>query len=70
MISNDAIHIQAEGGGEHGNVESIGFWKLMTTYVGCMMSSDMLNMFLLHINGHNQNKEHTNVANGMDGPLV
>ncbi len=40
--------------------------KLMTTYVLCMMSSDMLNLVLLHINNHNQDKEHANVTYGMD----
>jgi hypothetical protein len=45
--------------------------KLMIACVRCMMSSgDMLNLFLLRINDHNWNKEHTDAANGMDGPLV
>jgi hypothetical protein len=45
-------------------------WKLMTIYVQCMMSGDMLNLLLLRISNHNRDKEHTNVADGMDGPLV
>ncbi len=44
--------------------------KLMTTCVQCMMSNDVLNMFLLHINDHNQNKEHVDVVYGMDMPLM
>lgn len=44
--------------------------KLMIACVWCMMSSDVLNMFLLHISDHNEYKEHTDVADGMDGPLV
>ncbi len=44
--------------------------KLMISCVGCMMSSDVLNLLLLCISGHNWNKEHTNVANRMDGSLV
>ncbi len=44
--------------------------KLMITYVRCMMFGDMLNMLLLHVNDHNQDKEHANNTNGMDGPLV
>jgi hypothetical protein len=45
-------------------------WKLMITYVWCMMSSDMLNLFLLHIKDHHWDKEHTYTIDGMDGPLV
>jgi hypothetical protein len=44
--------------------------KLMTTCVWCMMSSDVLNFFLLRINDHNWNKEHADVVDGMDGPMV
>jgi hypothetical protein len=44
--------------------------KLMITYVQCMMSSDVLNMFLLHISDHNRDKEHVDTADGMDGPLM
>jgi hypothetical protein len=32
--------------------------------------NDMLNLFLLCIGNHNQDKEHTDVAYGMDGHLV
>jgi hypothetical protein len=66
MISNDAIHVQAEEGGKDNNAKGIALQKLMTTYVLCMMSSDMLNLVLLHINNHNQDKEHANVTYGMD----
>ncbi len=44
--------------------------KLMTAYVRCMMFRDVLNLFLLCINDHNWNKEHMDVAYGMDGPLM
>jgi len=44
--------------------------KLMTTCVQCMMLSDVLNLLLLHINDHNQNKEHMDATYGMDRPLV
>ncbi len=40
--------------------------KLMTAYVWCMMSGDVLNLFLLCINNHNQDKEHADAAYGMD----
>ncbi len=46
------------------------FQKLATTYVRCMMSSDVLNLFLLHIYDHNQDKKHINIVDGMDGPLM
>ncbi len=44
--------------------------KLMIAYVRCMMFGDVLNMFLLHINDHNQDKEHVDAFDGMDKPLV
>jgi hypothetical protein len=44
--------------------------KLMIACVWCMMFNDMLNLLLLRINDHNQDKEHTDVAFGMDGHLV
>jgi len=34
------------------------------------MSSDVLNLLLLCINDHNHNKKHTDIIDGMDGPLV
>jgi hypothetical protein len=34
------------------------------------MPNDLLIMFLLRINNHNHDKEHTNNAYGMDRPLV
>jgi len=42
----------------------------MITYVWCMMSSDVLNLFLLHISNDTQDKEHVDTTNGMDGPLL
>jgi hypothetical protein len=42
---------------------------LMITCVQCVMSNDVLNMFLLHINDHNQNKKHVDVVYRMDMPL-
>ncbi len=44
--------------------------KIMITCVWCMMSNDVLNMFLLCINNHNQEKEHVDAANGMGRPLM
>jgi hypothetical protein len=44
--------------------------KLMTAYVRCMMSNDMLNLLFDRINDHNQDKEHSNVTYGMDKHLV
>jgi hypothetical protein len=38
---------------------------LMTTYVSCMMFGDMLNLVLLNINNHNQDKEHVDTTYGM-----
>jgi len=34
------------------------------------MFSDVLNLLLLCINDHNQDKEHMDVIDGMDGPLM
>jgi hypothetical protein len=34
------------------------------------MFGDMLNMLLLLTSNHNQDKEHTDATDGMDGPLV
>jgi hypothetical protein len=34
------------------------------------MSGDVLNLLLLHINDHNQDKEHADTTHGMDGHLV
>jgi hypothetical protein len=45
-------------------------WKLMIAYVWCMMFSNVLNLFLVHLNDHNQNKERANTFDGMDRPLV
>ncbi len=45
-------------------------WKLMITCVWCIMSGDKLNLLLLHLSDQNQNKEHVDTTNGIDGPLV
>ncbi len=50
--------------------KALTFRKLMITYVWCMMSGDVLNLLLLCISNHTQDKEHTNITNGMDGPLL
>jgi hypothetical protein len=50
-------------------LEALAPWKLMTTYVWCMMHSDGLNL-LLCVSDHNQDKEHVDVTYGMDRPLV
>ncbi len=42
----------------------------MTTYVWCMMCGDMLNVLLLRINNHNQDKEDVDIIDAMDGHLV
>jgi hypothetical protein len=42
----------------------------MTICVRCMMHGDMLNLLLLHVSDHNQNKEHVDVTYGMDRPLM
>jgi len=34
------------------------------------MHGDMLNIPLLHINDHNQEKEHADITYGMDMPLM
>jgi hypothetical protein len=43
---------------------------LMITCVWCIMSGDKLNLLLLHLSDQNQNKEHVDTTNGIDGPLV
>jgi hypothetical protein len=50
--------------------KALAFRKLMIAFVWCMMFSDVLNLLLLCINDHNQDKEHTDAAFGMDGHLV
>ncbi len=45
-------------------------WKLMITYVWCMMFGDVLNLLLLRISNHNRDKEHVDVIDAMDGHLV
>jgi hypothetical protein len=45
MISNDAIHVQVEEGGEDNNVEGIGIPKIND----CLF----MVLFLLHISDHN-----------------
>jgi hypothetical protein len=42
----------------------------MIACVQCMMSGDMINLLLLCISDHNQDKEHADVAFRMDGHLV
>jgi hypothetical protein len=37
----------------------------MTAYVWCMMSGDVLNLLLLCISNHNQDKGHMNAIDGM-----
>jgi len=69
MISNEAIHVQVKRG-KDGNVEGINTLKLMIACVRCMMFGDVLNLFLLHISNHNQDKEHVDVVDGINGPLV
>jgi len=42
----------------------------MIAYVQCIMSNDVLNLLLLHINDQNQKNEHVDATNEMDGPLM
>ncbi len=44
--------------------------KLMIVFVQCTMFGDVLNLVLLCISNHNQDKEHANVIDGMIKPLV
>lgn len=44
--------------------------KLMIAYVRCMMFSDVINLLLLRISDHIQDKEHADAVDGMDGPLM
>jgi hypothetical protein len=44
--------------------------KLMIACLWSIMSGDMLNLLLLCISNHNQDKEHMDDAYGMDGHLV
>jgi hypothetical protein len=44
--------------------------KLMIVYVQCSMSGDVLNLFLLCISNHNQDKEHADVVDEMGRPLM
>jgi hypothetical protein len=70
MIFNDAIHVQVKKEEKMVMLKASTPWKLMTTYVWCMMFGDVLNLHLPHIRDHNWNKEHVDIADGMDGPLV
>jgi len=44
--------------------------KLMIVCVWCMLYGDVLNLFLLHTSDHNWEKEHKDIFDGMDAPLV
>ncbi len=45
--------------------------KLMIACVQCMMFGDVLNLLLLLcISDHNWDKEHVDIVNGIDEPLV
>ncbi len=70
MISNDAIHVQVEEGGEDGNVKGIGTSETNDYLCAMHDVGVVLNLLLLHIHHHSQNKEHTYVAYGMDKHLV
>jgi hypothetical protein len=50
-------------------LKALAPWKLITVYVWCMMHGDM-SLLLLHINNHNQEKEHADITYGMDMPLM
>jgi len=57
-------------GEEDGNVEGIGTLEADDYLCAMHDVSDVLNLLLLCICDHNQDKEHTNVAYGMDRHLV
>ncbi len=44
--------------------------KLMIASMWCMMFNDVLNLLILDIGDHNEDKEHVDIAYGMDGHLV
>jgi hypothetical protein len=44
--------------------------RKLIAYLWCMMFGDVLNLFMLHINDHNQDKEHADTFDGMDRALV
>jgi hypothetical protein len=69
IISNDAIHVKSK---EEKIVmlKASTPQKLMITCGRCMMYGDILNLLLLYLNNHNQDKEHMDTTTGMDGPLV
>jgi hypothetical protein len=70
MIFNDAIQVQAKEGRKYGNAKGIRTPKTNDYLCAMQMSDDMLNLLLLRINNHNQDKEHTYIVDGIDGPLV
>jgi hypothetical protein len=70
MIFNDAIHVQVKKGRENNNVENISISKAIDCLCVVHDVSGVLNLLLLCINDHNQDKEYTDVAFGMDGHLV
>jgi hypothetical protein len=70
MIFNDVIHVQAKKGWKNGNAKNIHTPKANDYLCAGQMSNHMLNLLLLRINNHNQNKEHTDIIDGMDGPLM
>jgi hypothetical protein len=52
------------------DVESINTLKANNYLWRCMMYGDMLNLFLLCISDHSQDKEHKDIADGMDEYFV
>jgi hypothetical protein len=62
MLFNDVIHVQAKGG-KYNNVEGISTLEV-DDYM-CVVH-DVLNLLLLHIGNHNQDKEHRDTIDGMD----
>jgi hypothetical protein len=70
MISNDTIHVQVKEGGEDGNVEGIGTSETNDYLCAMHDVGVVLNLLLLRIHHHNQDKEHTYITYGMDMHLV
>ncbi len=69
MISNDAIHVQAERG-KNCNVGNINTPEANDYLWRCTMFSDVLNLLLLHISDDSWDKEHTDDTDGMDESLM
>jgi hypothetical protein len=70
FISNDAIHVQVEGGGEESNAKCIGTLEtndyLCAVHDVCWCAKTCS----CYVYNHNKDKEHANTIDGMGRPLV